>query len=179
MAPHRNHVEARSSRAPARQYVAESHDHKADAPSRAESRSAAKHTESYEVTRDGRVYSIANWRGINRRELTQDLNSHGYPLVRMHIEGKRVRKLVHRLVAEKFLPSRPTARHQIRHLDGNKTNNAAENLAWGTAKENAADRERHGHTSRGAGHSAAIKASNQAEGTRAYRRLQKEAANVG
>lgn len=34
MAPHRNHVEARSSRAPARQYVAESHDHKADAPSR-------------------------------------------------------------------------------------------------------------------------------------------------
>lgn len=32
MAPHRNHVEARSSRAPARQYVAESHDHKADAP---------------------------------------------------------------------------------------------------------------------------------------------------
>lgn len=44
MAPHRNHVEARSSRAPARQYVAESHDHKADAPSRAESRSAAKHT---------------------------------------------------------------------------------------------------------------------------------------
>ena len=44
MAPYRNHVEARSSRAPARQYVAESHDHKADAPSRAESRSAAKHT---------------------------------------------------------------------------------------------------------------------------------------
>ena len=34
MAPHRNHVEARSSRAPARQYVAESHDHKPDAPSR-------------------------------------------------------------------------------------------------------------------------------------------------
>ena len=44
MPPHRNHVEARSTRAPARQYVAESHDHKPDAPSRAESRSAAKHT---------------------------------------------------------------------------------------------------------------------------------------
>lgn len=36
MAPHRNHVEARSSRAPARQYVAESHDHKPDAPENAE-----------------------------------------------------------------------------------------------------------------------------------------------
>lgn len=34
MAPHRNHVEARSSREPARQYVAESHDHKPDAPSK-------------------------------------------------------------------------------------------------------------------------------------------------
>lgn len=34
MAHHRNHVESRSSRTPARQYVAESHDHKADAPKR-------------------------------------------------------------------------------------------------------------------------------------------------
>jgi len=32
MAPHRNHVEARSSRRPARQFVSETHDHKADAP---------------------------------------------------------------------------------------------------------------------------------------------------
>jgi hypothetical protein len=34
MAPHRNHVEARSSRKPARQFVSETHDHKPDAPSR-------------------------------------------------------------------------------------------------------------------------------------------------
>ena len=33
MAPYRNHVEARSSRKPARQYVSETHDHKPDAPS--------------------------------------------------------------------------------------------------------------------------------------------------
>lgn len=32
MPPHRNHVEARSSRKPARQYVSETHDHKPDAP---------------------------------------------------------------------------------------------------------------------------------------------------
>lgn len=30
MAPHRNHVEARANREPARQYVSESHDHKPD-----------------------------------------------------------------------------------------------------------------------------------------------------
>lgn len=39
--PRMNHVEARSSREPARQYVSETHDHKPDAPTRAESRSAA------------------------------------------------------------------------------------------------------------------------------------------
>lgn len=33
MAPHRNHVEARSSRKPARQFVSETHDHKPDAHS--------------------------------------------------------------------------------------------------------------------------------------------------
>lgn len=34
MAPYRNHVEARAIRAPARQYVSDSHDHKPDAPVR-------------------------------------------------------------------------------------------------------------------------------------------------
>lgn len=34
MAPHRNRVEARSSRKPARQFVSETHDHKRDAPIR-------------------------------------------------------------------------------------------------------------------------------------------------
>jgi hypothetical protein len=34
MAPYRNHVEARSSRKPVRQYVSETHDHKPDAPIR-------------------------------------------------------------------------------------------------------------------------------------------------
>lgn len=33
MPPHRNHVEERSSRKPARQYVSETHDHKPNAPS--------------------------------------------------------------------------------------------------------------------------------------------------
>jgi len=42
--PRMNHVEARSNKRPARQYVSETHDHKPDAPTRSESRSAAKHT---------------------------------------------------------------------------------------------------------------------------------------
>jgi hypothetical protein len=105
----------------------------------------------YEVTSDGRVFSTAsNWRGYGRRELEQHQNSHGYPSVRMIVAGKRKRMLVHSMVAQAFLPPRPTPEHEVRHLDGDMTNNHASNLAWGTRKENAADRERHGRTARGA-----------------------------
>jgi hypothetical protein len=139
----------------------------------------AKHTAvllaGYEITRDGRVFSNTNWRGMGRRELAQHLNDDGYPSVRVTLAGKRVRYAVHSLVAAAYLPPRPTWWHEVRHLDGNKLNASADNLAWGTQKENAEDRERHGRTSRGESHSAAIKASNQAEATRAFHRSQAEA----
>lgn len=129
----------------------------------------SKHTPGYEVTRDGRVFSVSsNWRGYGRRELSQTLNASGYPSVRVTVNGKRRRYPVHVLVAHKFLSPKPTELHEVRHLDGNKLNAHADNLAWGTAKENAADRELHGRTSRGLPHSASIKASNQAARTREF-----------
>lgn len=109
-----------------------------------------KWTDHYEVTREGRVYSLtSDWRGYGRRELAQQPNSHGYPSVRFQLGAKRQRRLVHALVAETFLPPRPSPAHQIRHLNGNKGDNRVENLAWGTAAENAADRDTHGTTARG------------------------------
>jgi len=118
-----------------------------------------KPTPGYEVTRDGRVFSVSsNWRGKGRREMRATPNSDGYPSVRLVVDGKRKRFTVHSLVAEKYLPPRPTRNHEVRHLDGDKTNSDASNLDWGTQKENADDRERHGRTSRGTSHSEAIKA---------------------
>lgn len=117
------------------------------------------HTPGYEVTEDGHVFSTeSNWRGYCRRELEQHPNADGYPSVRVQIGGRRKRLAVHRLVAMWFLPARPSPLHQIRHLDGDKANPAASNLAWGTEQDNADDRERHGRTSRGPRHSTAIKA---------------------
>jgi hypothetical protein len=113
----------------------------------------------YEVTRDGRVFSVAsNWRGKGRFQLVPDRNSHGYARVRLTTGDRRKVFILHVLVAKAFLPERPSAQHEVRHLDGDKSNNAAENLCWGTRAENAADRERHGHTSRGAKHGARIRA---------------------
>lgn len=84
-------------------------------------------------------------------------NDDGYPSVRIYVDGKRKRIAVHVLVAREYLEPKPSPDYEVRHLDGNKCNPNVGNLAWGTRKENADDRERHGRTSRGEKHSAAIK----------------------
>lgn len=111
----------------------------------------------YAVTREGKVYSRRNWRGYGERELRPIRDEDGYYIVRITHGGKRWKVRVHRLVAAMFLPPRPTPTHELRHLDGDNTNNLVANLAWGTRKENADDREAHGRTSRGLRHSEAIR----------------------
>lgn len=111
----------------------------------------------YKATEDGRIFSTnSNWRGYGERELHQTPNSDGYPSVRLMIDGKRKRMAVHTLVAYEFLGTRISTQEELRHLNGTKTDNRVENLAWGSRKENAEDRESHGRTSRGTAHSQAI-----------------------
>lgn len=106
----------------------------------------------YHVMDSGSVESFYGWRGYGPRYLNQSPNSFGYMSVRMiNNDGKRRRMLVHKLVLEAFDSKRPKGM-QARHLDGDKKNNSISNLAWGTAKENADDRERHGMTARGENH---------------------------
>lgn len=100
----------------------------------------------YEVSNLGRVASL---RRRPRRILSPYLNprqAHGYFHVTLSCdsEGRRRRPSVHRLVAEAFHGAAPSPDHQVRHLDGNRFNNTAANLAWGTASENRLDRVRHG-----------------------------------
>ena len=51
-------------------------------------------------------------------------------------DGVRKNKRVHRLLCEAFLPNPQNKKH-INHKDGNKLNNALNNLEWATPKENA------------------------------------------
>lgn len=112
----------------------------------------------YNVTGEGKVISLtSNWRGYGERELKQTLHPDGYMRVRLHENGKRKSHKVHTLMAEKYLGPKPITANEVRHLDGNRLNNHYKNLAWGTQKENAQDRELHGRTSRGLKHSIAIK----------------------
>jgi hypothetical protein len=72
----------------------------------------------------------------------------GYVYVNLWRNKRLIMVTVHSLVAAAFLGPRPEG-SQIRHLDGKRSNNRPGNLVYGTAKENAADRERHGKTMRG------------------------------
>lgn len=103
-------------------------------------------TSEYRVTRDGRVYSV---RGSGLHELAQHPDKDGYLCVLVLIRaGKRRHLRVHRAVCEALHGARPPGM-VVRHIDGNKRNNNAHNLAWGTVAENSADAIRHGSVATG------------------------------
>lgn len=64
----------------------------------------------------------------------------GYPAIKV---GYTYR-YVHHLILETFVGPKPSPKHMTRHLDGNRRNSRLSNLVWGTCKENAEDRARHG-----------------------------------
>ena len=111
----------------------------------------------YHAGDDGSIYSFTGWRGQVLRRIVPVQDGDGYLKVRLLLNGKRVNRKVHRLVLLAFQGLPLSARMETCHVDGSKLNNAASNLRWGTRKDNADDRERHGRTSRGATHSQAIK----------------------
>jgi hypothetical protein len=67
----------------------------------------------------------------------------GYVMVVLSRDGVYHREFAHRLVARAFL-GKPEPGHEVRHLDGNRTNNHVSNLAWGTRAENVNDAVTHG-----------------------------------
>ena len=58
-----------------------------------------------------------------------------YLMIGLSLHGKSIKKLVHRLVAEAFVPN-PNNLPEVNHIDRNPQNPKAENLEWCTRKEN-------------------------------------------
>ena len=89
---------------------------------------------NYYVGDDGFIYKdCGGTRGL--KKLNGMKNSHNYRAVVLHQDGRKVRYLVHRLVAMYFIPN-PDNKPCVDHIDTDPTNNAASNLRWVTHKEN-------------------------------------------
>ena len=82
----------------------------------------------YWVHPDGYV-----WNGKHKLK-TYVINS-GYHCVKLQRLNVRKSVLVHRIVAQAFC-SNPNSKREVNHINGNKTDNSANNLEWVTSKEN-------------------------------------------
>lgn len=84
----------------------------------------------YKISSAGEVYSL-----YRNRLLKPYRTATGYSLVALTTSnGDRKQYGVHRLVAAAFLKG--SRRLEVNHIDGNKLNNAVENLEWVTHSDN-------------------------------------------
>ena len=105
----------------------------------------------YEVSDLGRVRSTKQGKSRILKPW-QPSDPSVYPAVSLCRSGERSNRAVHTLVVRTFIGEPPSPTHEVRHLDGNHLNPRLDNLAWGTRKENAQDRTRHGRTPSGPKH---------------------------
>jgi len=89
---------------------------------------------NYQINEFGEIYSKRR-RGSGGIVLAQHCNSSGYKRVTLRKGQEKKDVFVHRLVAETFLPH-DNDKTCVNHIDGNKLNNALENLEWCTYSEN-------------------------------------------
>ena len=108
---------------------------------------------AYEASERGQIRSLArtvDWGRHGRtkyqqRELKQFRSKNGYLCVKLSLRSASRTEYVHELVLRTFLGARPAIqeRSEIRHLDGDKSNNYLSNLLYGTSRENSLDYQKH------------------------------------
>ncbi len=82
----------------------------------------------YLVGNDGSIWNR------KKRMKTFIINS-GYEAIILTYNGKRKHHLVHRLVAEAYVPN-PENKKEVNHINGVKLKNNADNVEWCTSAEN-------------------------------------------
>lgn len=95
----------------------------------------------YQVSNLGRIKSLARYQDnhgtkqwIEERIKNARSKSSGYLVVDLYKNGVGKTKHVHRLVAENFIENKEN-KATVNHIDGNKSNNVANNLEWATPSE--------------------------------------------
>lgn len=90
--------------------------------------------EGYKVSNLGNVKSL-NYNRTGKEKILKPKKNKGYLYVNLCKQGKVKFYLVHRLVAQAFIPN-PNNYPQINHKDEDKTNNTIQNLEWCDRKYN-------------------------------------------
>ncbi len=109
----------------------------------------------YQLDEEGNVYSFhKRGPGTELNDFAIKLKPHhdidGYLQTYLCCNKKVTTFRIHRLLMMIFKPHKDHKKLLVRHLDGNLHNNKLENLAWGTAKDNAQDRYVYGRSQVGA-----------------------------
>lgn len=84
----------------------------------------------YAVSSKGRVMNLKK-----NKMIKPWVSNYGYVLVNLRKNGKQKKYLIHKLVAEAFIPN-PYNLPQINHIDECKSNNNVTNLEWCTPSQN-------------------------------------------
>lgn len=94
----------------------------------------------YQVSNKGRVKRVGIYKNQftswhNEYILKPAIHERGYLFVQLSVDGKILRRYIHRLVAQAFIPN-IDKKATVNHKNGDKTNNCVENLEWCTYLEN-------------------------------------------
>lgn len=87
--------------------------------------------ENYMIGRNSDIYNITTGKKVK-----QLLGNHGYYCFNPSNNGKQKCVLVHRVLAQAYIPNDNPSRTYIDHIDRCKTNNNLNNLRWVTNQEN-------------------------------------------
>jgi hypothetical protein len=95
--------------------------------------------EEFETIKNFENYWISNYGNVMNEDtgeiLKPFINKQGYYKVNLYNNQGRFTKIIHRLVAEAFIPN-PNNKKCVDHIDNDKLNNNVENLRWATCQEN-------------------------------------------
>lgn len=84
------------------------------------------------------ISNLGNVRNKNNDILIPYLNKSGYYCIKIYTD--EYSKLIHRLIAEAFIPN-PDNLPEVDHIDRNRKNNSLDNLRWVSRNENGLNRK--------------------------------------
>lgn len=96
----------------------------------------------YMVSDQGRVFSMFSSHPRSGCILQPKKKARGYLTVTLYKDGRKREAQIHALVCEAFHGPKPEGNETL-HRNGKSNDNRADNLRWGTHKENAEDAIKH------------------------------------